>query len=138
MSSFFILMTIANQSCARSGNDTTSITNNDTTQKKSVKPDADNAGLKLPQGFGALKVTDGLGEARHLAVTPQGDIYVKLSSLKNGKGIYFLHDANGDGKIDTKTGFGSYTGTGMFIKMDIYMHHLIKKFFVISLMQTTK
>src|SRR5215471_11229715 len=99
MSSFFILMAIANQSCARSGNDSTAKTN-------SVKPDADNAGLKLPQGFGALKVTDGLGEARHIAVTPQGDIYVKLSSLKNGKGIYFLH-ANGDGKIDTKTGFGN-------------------------------
>ena|SRR6476620_1572720 len=117
MPSFFVLMAIANQSCARSANDSTSTTKNDTTAKASlVKPDADNAGLKLPQGFGALKVTDGLGEARHLAVTPQGDIYVKLSSLKNGKGIYFLHDANGDGKIDTKTSFGSYTGTGMFIK----------------------
>src|SRR5215510_2823339 len=107
--SFFTLLVITNESCARSGNDSTAKTN-------SVKPDADNAGLKLPSGFGALKVTDGLGEARHIVVTSKGDIYVKLSSLKNGKGIYYLHDANGDGKVDTKTGFGNYTGTGMFIK----------------------
>src|SRR4051812_45676269 len=116
MSSLFILMTMTTQSCARSGNDSTAKTNNDTIAKASAeKPDADNAGLKLPQGFDALKVTDGLGEARHIAVTPQGDIYVKLSSLKNGKGIYFLHDNNGDGKADVKTGFGNYTGTGMFM-----------------------
>jgi hypothetical protein len=31
------------------------------------KPDANNAGLKLPAGFVALKVADGLGAARHLA-----------------------------------------------------------------------
>lgn len=109
VASFFVLMAITNESCARSGNDTT-------TQTSTVKPDADNAGLKLPAGFGALKVTDGLGEARHIAVTSKGDIYVKLSALKNGKSIYYLHDANGDGKTEVKTGFGNYVGTGMAIK----------------------
>lgn len=104
-----VFIVVTNQSCAGSGDDSTGTT-------KTVKPDPDNAGLKLPQGFGALKVTDGLGEARHLAVTANGDIYVKLSSLKNGKGIYYLHDNNGDGKADVKTGFGNYTGTGMAIK----------------------
>lgn len=86
-----------------------------------VKPDANNAGLKLPQGFGALKVADNIGGARHIAVTPQGDIYVKLSDLKNGKGIVYLHDANGDGKADEKTGFGNYGGTGMAVK-DGYLY----------------
>lgn len=109
VASFFVLFAVTNESCARSGNDTT-------TQTSTVKPDADNAGLKLPAGFGALKVTDGLGEARHIAVTSKGDIYVKLSALKNGKSIYFLHDANGDGKTEIKTGFGNYIGTGMAIK----------------------
>ncbi len=94
--------------------------NNDTAQHKAetgvIKTDADNAGLKLPQGFGALKVADGLGEARHLAITPQGDIYVKLSDLKSGKTIYYLHDEDGDGKAETKTGFGNFKGTGMAIK----------------------
>lgn len=82
----------------------------------SISPDTDNAGLQLPAGFGALIVADNLGRARHLAVTPQGDIYVKLSSLKGGKGIILLHDDNGDGKADQQTGFGKFPGTGVFIK----------------------
>src|SRR3978361_1861590 len=73
--------------------------NNDTTYTKSAPTtNADNSGLKLPAGFSAIKAAEGLGEARHIAVTKNGDIYVKLSRLKNGKGIYFLHDNNGDGK----------------------------------------
>ncbi len=81
-----------------------------------VKPDADNAGLKLPQGFGALVVATGFGKARHIAVTAQGDIYVKLDNLYKNGGIVFLHDNNGDGKADVQNVFGKYTGTGMFIK----------------------
>jgi glucose/arabinose dehydrogenase len=85
------------------------------------KADADNAGLKLPQGFGALVVAENMGEARHITVTKEGDVYVKLSSLKDGKGIYWLHDANGDGKADEQKGFGTYTGTGIFVK-DGYLY----------------
>ena len=91
-------------SCANYNNDTTKETN------------AGNAGLKLPAGFSATKFADGLGEARHIVVTSKGDVYVKLSSLKNGKGIYRLHDNNGDGVADVKTGFGNFTGTGIGIK----------------------
>src|SRR5258708_1931336 len=78
-----------------------------------LAPDADNAGLKLPQGFGALKVAEGMGQPRHIAVTKEGDIYIKLQRLKNGSGIYWLHDSNGDGKADETKGFGNYTGTGI-------------------------
>src|SRR5205823_2301769 len=78
--------------------------------------DADNAGLKLPDGFGAIQVVTDFGKPRHLAVTSKGDIYVKLEEPKDGKGIYYLHDANGDGKPEVKTGFGNYGGTGMAIK----------------------
>jgi glucose/arabinose dehydrogenase len=81
-----------------------------------VKPDADNAGLKLPDGFGALKVADGLGRTRHLAVTSNGGIYVKLDRAKNKKGILFLQDNDGDGKVDKQTGFGNYGGTGICLK----------------------
>ncbi len=81
-------------------------------------PDAGNAGLKLPAGFGALIVADSLGGARHIAVTKQGDLYVKLSRPKNGKAILFLHDNNKDGKYDENTGFANYGGTGMYIKND--------------------
>ncbi len=78
--------------------------------------DADNAGLKLPAGFGAIKVADGIGRARHIVVTQQGDIYVKLMRAVDGKGVLKLHDNNGDGKSDATTGFGNYGGTGIAIK----------------------
>lgn len=94
-------------------------TNPDTVS--AVTPDADNAGLKLPAGFGALKAADNLGHARHIAVTSSGDVYVKLSRAVNGKSILYLHDANGDGKMDETSGFANYPGTGMYIK-DGYLY----------------
>ncbi|SFW81636.1 PQQ-dependent sugar dehydrogenase [Chitinophaga sancti] len=82
-----------------------------------IKPDADNAGLKLPTGFGALVATEGLGHARHLTVTPEGDLYVKVEGTRNkGNTIWYLQDTNGDGKIDKKTGFFKYDGTGIEVK----------------------
>ncbi|MGN6181096.1 MAG: PQQ-dependent sugar dehydrogenase [Mucilaginibacter sp.] len=80
-----------------------------------VVPDADNAGLTLPEGFGALKVADVGAKARHLAVTPQGDIYVKLAKPKDGKGILVLHEG-ADGKAQITGSFGNYGGTGIYIK----------------------
>lgn len=74
------------------------------------------AGLKLPPGFSATIIARGLDGARHLAVTKQGGIYVKLGRLKEGKGIYYLKDTNGDGVIKVQYGFGDYPGTGIFIK----------------------
>ena len=85
------------------------------------KADIDNAGLTLPAGFSALIVADNTGEARHLAVTKEGDIYVKLGSAKDGKGILFLQDENKDGKVDKQSGFGDYGGTGMYVK-DGYLY----------------
>jgi glucose/arabinose dehydrogenase len=86
-----------------------------------ITADADNAGLKLPANFGALRAAENTGRARHISVTPSGDIYVKLARPKEGKGILFLHDTNGDGKMDETQGFGNYGGTGMYIK-DGYLY----------------
>ncbi|HTI60071.1 PQQ-dependent sugar dehydrogenase [Mucilaginibacter sp.] len=83
--------------------------------KTSSSPKAD---LKLPDGFSATIVADSLGALRHLAVTSQGDIYVKLNSLRDGKGIYFLSDTDHNGSIDKKVGFAGYPGTGILIKND--------------------
>ena len=80
------------------------------------KPDADNAGLILPAGFTALIVADNTGHARHLALTKEGNIYVKLSRVVDGKGIVFLQDENGDGRMDKQTGFANYGGTGIYLK----------------------
>ena len=74
------------------------------------------ADLKLPPGFSATIIADSLGRLRHLEVNNQGDIYVKLNALKDGKGICVLSDMNHDGIIDKKTTFGDYPGTGIKIK----------------------
>jgi glucose/arabinose dehydrogenase len=70
--------------------------------------------LKIPQGFHVQVVADGLGTARHLAVSKQGLVYVKLGKLKGGKGIIVLEDKK-------ETGFGDYIGTGIYIK-DNYLY----------------
>ena len=88
--------------------------NNKPVEKKSVLlPVAD---LKLPEGFSATIIADSLGHLRHMAINSNGDIYAKLSSLKDGHGIYFLSDTDHNGTIDIKKGFGNYPGTGIRIK----------------------
>lgn len=72
--------------------------------------------IQLPTGFTATIFADGLGEARHIAVTSNGIVYVKLQKLKDGKSIYRLEDTNGDGQADKMTGFGNYIGTGMVVR----------------------
>ena len=88
--------------------------NNTTTKKKNTSlPKAD---LKLPKGFSAMIIADSLGPLRHMAINKNGDIYVKLSFLKDRKGVYFLSDTDHNGSIDQKTGFADYPGTGIRIK----------------------
>ncbi|MCZ2459669.1 MAG: PQQ-dependent sugar dehydrogenase [Chitinophagales bacterium] len=70
--------------------------------------------LKLPKGFKAITVVKKLGVNRHLAVNSNGDIYVKLERLKDGKGIYVLRKVNG--KYEVVKSFGNYGGTGIAIK----------------------
>jgi len=81
-------------------------------------PDKDNAGLKLPEGFGALVVAETGAQPRHIVVTPQGNIYVKMFRVRNGsKGIYYYKtDAAGKGTLSKS--FGDYPGTGMNLKDD--------------------
>jgi glucose/arabinose dehydrogenase len=83
-------------------------------------PDADNAGLILPDGFGALKVAELGAQARHLVVTPQGLIYVKLARPVNGKAILVLKE-NEAGKATVINSFFNYGGTGIYLK-DGYLY----------------
>lgn len=80
-----------------------------------------NGGISLPQGFSATVLADSLGRARHIAVNPNGDIYVKLERLNKGIGIIRLRDADKNGVAESITGFGNYTGTGIAIK-DGYLY----------------
>src|SRR5688572_8768104 len=72
--------------------------------------------IKLPAGFRASVMAQNIGQARHLTVTSDGAVYVKLGRLKDGKGIVGLRDSNGDGVADVTTTFGDYAGTGIAIK----------------------
>lgn len=75
--------------------------------------DSDNGNLVLPQGFEALVVADSLGKARHLAVSPDGYIYVKLRRPHMGiYGNVAVQDTTGDGRADVIQYFGSYPSSG--------------------------
>jgi len=74
--------------------------------------DPDNGGIKLPAGFCALVVADNLGKARHLAVAPNGDLFVALQRPNNGA-IVGLHDSKGNGRMDVIERFGKDGATGI-------------------------
>lgn len=95
--------------------------NNNTTSTETEIAPVKKMNLKLPAGFSASIVADSLGHLRHMAINTDGDVYVSLRSLEDGKGIYFLSDTNKDGSLDSKTGFANYPGTGITIK-DGYLY----------------
>src|SRR4051794_39052937 len=77
--------------------------------------DADNGGIKLPQGFCAAVIADNVGRARHIMVAPNGDVFVSTQTGRGGSGggIVALRDGDGDGKLETKEQFGSGSATGI-------------------------
>ena len=81
---------------------------------KEHKPDPDNGGLILPDGFGALVVIDSVGPSRHIAVNENGDVYVKLRTEEGRNGNIALRDIDGDGKSDIVQRFGDYPNDGRF------------------------
>lgn len=111
--SFFPMMLLA--SLVACGSDSTK-------QQKTVpQQTGTTAGLQLPKGFSASIVAEKLGDARHIAIDKNGDIYVKLESLKDGRGILRLRDTNKDGVADETFAFGNYGGTGIAVK-DGYLY----------------
>lgn len=81
----------------------------------------ENGGLFIPDGFEAVAVINRLeGKARHIAVSDNGDIYVKLRQPDEEGGNAVLRDTDGDGRADVVKKFGKYPvhgnyGTGMRI-----------------------
>ena len=80
-----------------------------------TKKVAESTDIKVPAGFVVQVLASDLGPTRHMTISKNGDIYAKLSKLKEGKGIYLLRDTNKDGVIDETKLFGNYTGTGIVI-----------------------
>lgn len=83
-----------------------------------VRCDPDNAGITLPPGFCALTVADLVedgqpAQARHMAITPNGDIFVAINSPNNQNpsfGIIGLRDRDGDGHADEQSQFSPALG----------------------------
>ena len=89
-------------------------------------PAGSDAQLKLPAGFCATIFADSLGPARHMAVAPNGVLYVVFERTKPSpekqlggqpepkapSGVAALKDNNGDGKADTVALFGAMGNTG--------------------------
>ena len=84
--------------------------------------DPDNGGLVLPDGFCALVVADGLGRARHIDVTADGDIYVHTRGARGQSAdapsgaIVALQDADGDGRAEVVERFSDHHGTGLQLR----------------------
>ena len=110
-----------------------------TSVKPVIKVATEAAPLKLPTNFKAVVLAENVGRARHIVVTPQGGIYVKLAKPVNKKGTLFLTESNGTAVV--KNGFGDFGGTGIYIKdgylytssnHDIFRYKLNEKNEVIS------
>lgn len=72
--------------------------------------------LQLPTGFTAQAVALNQGRVRHIAIAPNGTLYLKLERLRNGAGIVRLRDLNQDGIYEDSLLFGNYIGTGIALK----------------------
>jgi len=78
----------------------------------------DNAGLTLPAGVCANVFADSIGRARHIAVAPNGDVYVALEgtapmSTPQGAAVIALRDTTGDGRADVTAKIGTTGNTGV-------------------------
>ena len=83
---------------------------------RAAKCDADNGGLVLPPGFCAVVVAKDVGLARHMAVRPNGDLYVAINNSRNGEtlgAVLALRDTDGDGRADIQQRFGPTGGNGV-------------------------
>ena len=90
------------------------------------KCDTDNGGITLPSGLCALVVADNLGQARHLAVAENGDVYVAIRGNNPG-GVFALRDTNGDGRFEMKEHFGEGSATGVALRHGyLYVAHPTK------------
>jgi len=79
--------------------------------------DPDDGGLTLPDGFCATVVAEDVGEARHLAVAPNGDIYVAVYGTQDVEGgVVALRDTTGDAKADIRQEYAIDGGTGITLR----------------------
>lgn len=72
--------------------------------------------LQLPTHFSATSLVKNQGRVRHIAIAPNGNLFLKLERLREGAGIILWRDLNKDGLYEDSLLFGNYIGTGIAIK----------------------
>jgi len=78
--------------------------------------DPDDGGIELPEGFCAVLSAEDLGRARHLTVTPSGDVFVAVNPSPDGSSpgeIVALRDTDDDGQFDERATFNTVGGNGI-------------------------
>jgi glucose/arabinose dehydrogenase len=84
--------------------------------------DPDNGGITLPAGFCAFVFADLGAGARHIAVRPDGDVFVAMYASRDdpaGGGVVALRDTTGDGRADVRVRWGpSQGGSGIALQGD--------------------
>lgn len=98
----FLTMLVLSSFCLRNNTDS--------------QQDKENGGIKLPTGFSATVFADKPGPGRHIAVRENGDVYMALTTMKNGGGVVAFRDENKDGRADQTKYFGKSVTTGLDIK----------------------
>ena len=91
--------------------------------------DRGDGGITLPPGFCASVFADEVGVARHMVVTPKGDVYVALEDAsrssattthvrgENGRGgLIALRDTNADGRADIRARVNDASHSGMALR----------------------
>lgn len=80
---------------------------------------AADAGITLPDGFCAVVAAEGLSRPRHVAVAPNGDLYVALNRTRDAAGgLIALRDTTGDGRMDVEARIDDEGGTGVELHGD--------------------
>jgi glucose/arabinose dehydrogenase len=89
------------------------------------------AGITVPAGFCATIFADSVGSARHIAIAPNGDVYISLGGSGPGavtqirqlrpdrgaSGILILRDTNRDGRADIESRHAiELTATGIALR----------------------
>ncbi len=70
------------------------------------------AGLTLPRGFCATLFVDSLPGARHMAVAPNGDVFVAAMGRRGaGGGIFALRDTTHDGRADVRVRIADFSSS---------------------------
>ena len=75
----------------------------------------DNGGLTLPEGFCAAVIADDVGQVRHIAVAPNGDLYAATTGGFLHGGIAAFRDRDGDGTPDERATFGPRGGNDIAV-----------------------